>query len=186
MSDNDIRALATNAFARFNEDEGRAAFFDAYDADVALHGYPGALQGLDGLRAFHEALWEAFPDARLTVEDLVVEGDRAALRYRLQGTHRGPYLGVPPPDWGSTSRGSRCCAWPTGAWWRNGTARPNWRSCASSEPSTPTSRTRGASAGSLRAARRRPRPLRCGSRSARPNRPSRRTVDAQRRCRRER
>ena len=94
--DNDIRALATNAFARFNEDEGRGAFFDAYDADVALHGYPGSLQGLDGLRAFHEARWEAFPDARLTVEDLVVEGDRAALRYRLQGTHRGPYLGVPP------------------------------------------------------------------------------------------
>lgn len=100
MSDNDIRALATNAFARFNEDEGRAAFFDAYDADVALHGYPGSLQGLDGLRAFHEALWEAFPDARLTVEDLVVEGDRAALRYRLQGTHRGPYLGVPPTGLG--------------------------------------------------------------------------------------
>jgi hypothetical protein len=45
MSDNDIRALATNTFARFNEDEGRAAFFDAYDADVALHGYPGSLQG---------------------------------------------------------------------------------------------------------------------------------------------
>lgn len=100
MSDNDIRALTTNAFARFNEDEGRAAFFDAYDADVALHGYPGSLQGLDGLRAFHEALWEAFPDARLTVEDLVVEGDRAALRYRLQGTHRGPYLGVPPTGLG--------------------------------------------------------------------------------------
>ena len=96
MGDDDIRALATGAFARFNDGERRDAFFDAYDPDVALHGYPGALQGLDGLRAFHEALWEAFPDARLTVEDLVVEGDRAALRYRLQGTHQGPYLGVAP------------------------------------------------------------------------------------------
>ena len=96
MGDDDIRALATDAFARFNESESRDAFFDSYDPDVALHGYPGALQGLDGLRAFHQALWEAFPDARLTVEDLVVEGDRAALRYRLQGTHRGPYLGVAP------------------------------------------------------------------------------------------
>jgi predicted ester cyclase len=100
MSDDDIRALATDAFARFNESESREGFFDAYDPDVALHGYPGALQGLDGLRAFHEALWEAFPDARLTVEDLVVEGDRAALRYRLQGTHRGPYLGVAPTGLG--------------------------------------------------------------------------------------
>ena len=30
----------------------------------------------------------------------MVEGDRAALRYRLQGTHRGPYLGVPPTGLG--------------------------------------------------------------------------------------
>jgi len=89
MGDDDIRALAAGAFARFNERENRDAFLDAYHPDVALH-------GLDGLRRFHEALWEAFPDARLTVEDLVVEGDRVALRYRLQGTHRGPYLGVAP------------------------------------------------------------------------------------------
>ena len=96
MGDDDIRALAADAFARFNERENRDAFFDAYDPDVALHGYPGGLQGLDGLRRFHEALWEAFPDARLTIEDLVVEGDRVALRYGLRGTHRGPYLGVAP------------------------------------------------------------------------------------------
>jgi len=96
MGDDDIRALAAGAFSRFNERENREAFLDAYHPDVALHGYPGGLQGLDGLRRFHEALWEAFPDARLTVEDLVVEGDRVALRYRLQGTHRGPYLGVAP------------------------------------------------------------------------------------------
>jgi predicted ester cyclase len=100
MGDDDIRAVATDAFARFNESDRRDAFFDAYDPDVVLHGYPGAMQGLDGLRAFHEALWEAFPDARLTVEDLVVEDDRAALRYRLQGTHRGPYLGVAPTGLG--------------------------------------------------------------------------------------
>ena len=100
MGDDDIRALATDAFGRFNQSDSRDAFFDAYDPNVTLHGYPGALQGLDGLRAFHEALWEAFPDARLTVEDLVVEGDRAALRYRLQGTHRGHYLGVAPTGLG--------------------------------------------------------------------------------------
>jgi hypothetical protein len=45
------------------------------------------------------------PDARLTVEDLVVEGDRVALRYRLQGTHRGPYLGVAPAGVGCDVEG---------------------------------------------------------------------------------
>ena len=96
MGDDDIRGLAADAFARFNEREDRNAFFDAYDPDVVLHGYPAGLQGRDGLHAFHEALWEAFPDAQLTVEDLVVEADRVALRYRLQGTHSGNYLGVAP------------------------------------------------------------------------------------------
>jgi predicted ester cyclase len=96
MGDDEIRALAADAFARFNDRHNHDAFFDAYHPDVVLHGYPAGLQGHDGLRAFHEALWEAFPDVRLTVEDLVVESDRAALRYRLQGTHGGPYLGVAP------------------------------------------------------------------------------------------
>jgi predicted ester cyclase len=100
MSDDDVRTLAAEAFARFNEREDHDAFFDAYNPDVVLHGYPGGLQGRDGLRAFHEALWAAFPDARLTVEDLVVETDRAALRYRLQGTHSGSYLGVAPTGLG--------------------------------------------------------------------------------------
>jgi predicted ester cyclase len=96
MGDDDIRALAADAFARFNDRDDHDAFFDAYHPDVVLHGYPAGLQGHDGLRAFHEALWEAFPGVRLTVEDLVVEADRAALRYRLQGTHSRSYLGVAP------------------------------------------------------------------------------------------
>jgi predicted ester cyclase len=100
MGDEDIRALAADAFARFNDRDAQDAFFDAYHPDVVLHGYPAGLQGHDGLRAFHEALWQAFPDIRLTVEDLVVESDRAALRYRLRGTHSGPYLGVAPTGLG--------------------------------------------------------------------------------------
>ena len=96
MGDDEIRVLAADAFARFNDRDDHDAFFDAYDPDVVLHGYPAGLQGHDGLRAFHEALWKAFPDVSLSVEDLVVESDRAALRYRLQGTHSGSYLGVAP------------------------------------------------------------------------------------------
>jgi predicted ester cyclase len=96
MGDDDIRALAADAFAHFNDRENHDAFCNAYDPGVTLHGYPADLQGCDGLRTFHEALWKAFPDAQLTVEDLVVEADRAALRYRLQGTQHGSYLGVAP------------------------------------------------------------------------------------------
>jgi predicted ester cyclase len=96
MGGDDIRGLAADAFERFNDASNRDGFFGAYDDGVALHGYPAGLQGIEGLRAFHFALWEAFPDVSLAVEDLVVDGDRAALRYRMQGTHRGHYLGLAP------------------------------------------------------------------------------------------
>jgi predicted ester cyclase len=95
MSD-DVRVVVGDAISRFNERSHREGFLDAYAPDVRLHGYPAGMEGHDGLRRFHRSLWEAFPDATLTVEDMVVEGDRAALRYRLAGTHRGPYLGVSP------------------------------------------------------------------------------------------
>jgi predicted ester cyclase len=74
MPDN-VRAIVTGALQRFNDREDRLGF-------------------RDGLERFHAALWDAFPDAALVPEDVVVEGDRAAVRYRLTGTHEGPYLGV--------------------------------------------------------------------------------------------
>ena len=46
-------------------------------------------QRLAGLRA-------AFPDIHLTIEDLIAEGDRVALRVTLRGTHQGTFQGVSP------------------------------------------------------------------------------------------
>jgi steroid delta-isomerase-like uncharacterized protein len=40
-------------------------------------------------------LLAAFPDARFTVEEVVVEGDRVAVRWRFGGTHQADFLGVP-------------------------------------------------------------------------------------------
>jgi steroid delta-isomerase-like uncharacterized protein len=39
---------------------------------------------------------EAFPDMRVTVEDLVAEGDRVAARVTMRGTHRGVFQGLAP------------------------------------------------------------------------------------------
>jgi predicted ester cyclase len=95
MSD-DVHAVVTGALERFNDRDDRLGFLAAYAPDVRLHGYPGGLEGRDGLERFHAVLWDAFPDAELAPEDVVVDGDRAAVRYRLTGTHRGAYLGVAP------------------------------------------------------------------------------------------
>jgi predicted ester cyclase len=38
----------------------------------------------------------AHPDLRFTIDDLVAEGDRVAIRWTLRSTNTGPMLGRPP------------------------------------------------------------------------------------------
>ena len=37
----------------------------------------------------------AFPDLRMSVEDILVDGDKAAARVALTGTNRGPFMAMP-------------------------------------------------------------------------------------------
>ena len=57
---------------------------------------PDQPSGLAGVAPL-VVLWHAaFPDLRITVEDLLAEGDRVAVRSTVTGTHRGEFLVVPP------------------------------------------------------------------------------------------
>ena len=38
----------------------------------------------------------AFPDLRLTIEDMVAEGEKVSFRLTLRGTHQGDFMHVPP------------------------------------------------------------------------------------------
>jgi steroid delta-isomerase-like uncharacterized protein len=38
----------------------------------------------------------AFPDLATTIEDVIEDGDRMAIRWRMTATHTGHLLGVPP------------------------------------------------------------------------------------------
>ena len=38
----------------------------------------------------------AFPDLRLTIEDMVAEGEKVSFRLTLRGTHQGEFMCVPP------------------------------------------------------------------------------------------
>jgi steroid delta-isomerase-like uncharacterized protein len=77
-----------------------AATFDSYlqlyHPQATLHFLPPGLpQGRDGARLFYQGFLAAFPDAQITLEDFVSEGDKIACRYTLKGTHRGEFMGVP-------------------------------------------------------------------------------------------
>jgi steroid delta-isomerase-like uncharacterized protein len=83
------------AVAAFNDPQDREGYLRLYAPDVVLHGYPRGLAGLDGARSFYSQLWQAFPDARLTVEDVIDADDRVAARYRLSGIQAQDFYGAP-------------------------------------------------------------------------------------------
>jgi len=57
--------------------------------------FPGQAPGAEGVRQVFAMLKAAFPDMSQSIQDMVAEGDRVAIRSTLHGTHRGEFLGIP-------------------------------------------------------------------------------------------
>jgi predicted ester cyclase len=83
--------------------KGKTAFMAVFDelhaADIVAHGGTG--EEVRGLKNFKEYCLEwlnAFPDLHFTVDDIVVEGDRVAVRSSWTGTFRHELKGIAPTD----------------------------------------------------------------------------------------
>lgn len=85
----------------FNEvwNDKRESTIDELLGDNCVHrGLGGTepieIRGLEQFKGFYRAFIDAFPDIEVTVEDVVIEGDRLAARCTVRGTHTGGGLGV--------------------------------------------------------------------------------------------
>jgi steroid delta-isomerase-like uncharacterized protein len=56
---------------------------------------PRGDKGPSAYAATVTSLRQGFPDVRFSVEDLVAEGDRVAIRWKWMGTHTGTFNGIP-------------------------------------------------------------------------------------------
>jgi steroid delta-isomerase-like uncharacterized protein len=63
--------------------------------EASFHGWAPEPLDQNGYKAFMSALLEAFPDSRVVVDDVIAEGNKVAVRHRLQGTHKAEFQGVP-------------------------------------------------------------------------------------------
>ena len=77
-------------------DRNLDAAFEFYAPDYIYHGPGGQeLSGRDGIRGLWAVFLAAFPDLHSTVDDVISEGDKLVLRWTIQGTHTGEFLGIP-------------------------------------------------------------------------------------------
>ena len=57
---------------------------------------PGVPSGLEGAKAVHQMMLEAFPNFHTRIDDLIAEGDKVVARITMMGTNTGTFMGMPP------------------------------------------------------------------------------------------
>ena len=73
--------------------------FELYADDYIYHGPGGQeLRGRGEIRGLWETFLAGFPDLTSTVDDVITQGDKLVLRWTVQGTHTGEFLGTPPTN----------------------------------------------------------------------------------------
>ena len=58
----------------------------------------------EGLKQLFNMGLTAFPDWHETIEDIIAEGDKVWVRLSYTGTHKGEFIGLPPPGKKITSK----------------------------------------------------------------------------------
>lgn len=92
----DYKALAQRWFTEVMN-EGKLEVIDEIcSQDFVDHDpLPGTSPDFAGLKDFVTQVRSAFPDIETTAEDILVEGDRLAVRSTIRGTHKGDFMGIP-------------------------------------------------------------------------------------------
>jgi steroid delta-isomerase-like uncharacterized protein len=95
MAEAENKAKVREFYDKINA--GDLSVIDSHIADnmVDHEEVPGISPTKEGARMFFQMALNAFPDFKLTPEDMVAEGDLVFVRLRMTGTHRGDFMGIP-------------------------------------------------------------------------------------------
>jgi steroid delta-isomerase-like uncharacterized protein len=96
MSTEENKALVQRSYDEFFNKANLALVEQFHTGDFTGH-IPGLppIQGLEALKYIASGYLQAVPDLRITVEDMVAEGDKVMTRVYWSGTHKGEFIGIP-------------------------------------------------------------------------------------------
>ena len=99
------KALVRRFYREVYVDWNMALADEVVSPRFTSHDWPEGATGPRAFRDYYAAIRAAVPDARYEVDDLIADGDRVAVRWRLLGTHEGDFGGIAPTGRAITLRG---------------------------------------------------------------------------------
>ncbi|MBK8905383.1 MAG: ester cyclase [Anaerolineaceae bacterium] len=120
MSTETNKAVIRRGFEEGINQQNPAVYDEIIAANYVNHNLPIPVPGPEGFRQMLGQFQAGFPDMRVTVEDVLAEGDKVVTRGFFTGTHLGVFNGIP-----ATGKEVKV---PYLDIWRleNGTAVENW------------------------------------------------------------
>ena len=70
-------------------------FSQVFSQDYLLVSTAGTFEGLPAVEGVMSAVYTALPDVHYELDELLIDGNKAVLRYTYTGTHLGDFLGIP-------------------------------------------------------------------------------------------
>src|SRR5438093_13116060 len=97
------KSLARRAMDELWTKDNLGVVDQLYSENCVFHdlGNPEDIRGRDGIKQFARAYRTACPDLQCTLQEIVAEGDKVAIRLVSRGTHKAT-------SWGALRRGRRC------------------------------------------------------------------------------
>lgn len=98
MTRDEMLALLERRGSAWNRRDPAAFVADFAEDAIVDSPTSGITTGKVLIKALFRNWTSAFPDLAWTREGAVIDGNRAAVDFKITGTHGGPFLGVPPTN----------------------------------------------------------------------------------------
>src|SRR3954468_13015722 len=94
MAASENEANLERAVAAWNAGD-LVGYLELYDEAIALHGYAPVPMNKQAVRAFYESVFAAFDQPKLVFHEQLSDGNRICVRFTMEGTHKGAFMGIP-------------------------------------------------------------------------------------------